>query len=130
MQTPNLIARLISEALERLTIRPAQIIDQIPGNQLAPATGSSSGAVTLSDDTPAALGSADPGTAGDVSRSDHVHPMPSAGDVGAAALWHGHLHRITTSVTLPANHSLWLGRLEVTSGIVVTIESGAVLRVG
>ena len=44
--------------------------------------------------------------------------------------WHGHLHRPTESVTLPSHYSLWLARLEVTSGIVVTVESGAVLRLG
>ena len=47
-----------------------------------------------------------------------------------AALWHGHSHRISTAVTLPSHYSLWLARLEVTSGIVVTIEAGAVLRLG
>jgi hypothetical protein len=111
-----------------LTIRPAQIIDQIPGSQVAPATASSSGAVTLSDATPEALGVAGSGTAGDVSRSDHVHALPTLSDMGAA--WHGHLHRPAASVTLPSNYSLWLARLEVTSGVVVTIESGAVLRLG
>jgi hypothetical protein len=84
----------------------------------------------LSCATPAALGTAAAGTADSVSRSDHVHAMPTAGDVGAAATWHGHLHRPAASVTLPANHSLWLARLEVASGIVVTIASGAVLKVG
>jgi hypothetical protein len=48
----------------------------------------------------------------------------------AAPLWHGHLHRPAASVTLPAHHSLWLARLEVTSGIVVTVASGAVLKLG
>jgi len=37
----------------------------------------------LSDDDPAALGVATPGTSDDASRSDHVHPMPTAADVGA-----------------------------------------------
>ena len=49
---------------------------------------------------------------------------------GAAPLWHGHLHRPAASVTLPADHSLWLARLEVASGIVVTVASGAVLKLG
>lgn len=37
----------------------------------------------LSDDTPEPLGVADPGVSPDASRSDHVHVMPSAADVGA-----------------------------------------------
>ena len=83
------------------------------------------------DVTPAALGTAAAGTSTAVSRSDHVHAMPSASDVGAAAAaWHGHLHRPAASVTLPADHSLWLARLEVASGIVVTVASGAVLKLG
>jgi hypothetical protein len=82
------------------------------------------------DVTPSALGVASAGTSTAVSRSDHVHAMPSASDVGAAATWHGHLHRPAASVTLPAHHSLWLARLEVASGIVVTVASGAVLKLG
>ena len=39
----------------------------------------------LSDSAPLALGTATPGTSESVSRADHVHPMPSAGDVGALA---------------------------------------------
>ena len=158
MNTPNVLARLIADALERLTIRPTQIVDQIPGGQIAPATGSSAGAVSLSDSTPSNLGTAAPGTASEVSRSDHVHTMPTAGDVGAepalgtpatdgdilsstvagvrswvppgAALWHGHPHRISTAVTLPAHHSLWLGRLEIETGGSVALDEGAVLQLG
>jgi hypothetical protein len=82
------------------------------------------------DVTPAALGTAAAGTSTAVSRSDHVHAMPSASDVGAAALWHGHLHRVTTAVTLPEHHSLWLARLAIETGGSVSIESGAVLQLG
>jgi len=39
---------------------------------------------------PAALGTAGPGTAVVASRRDHVHAMPSAADVGAAAAGHDH----------------------------------------
>jgi hypothetical protein len=84
----------------------------------------------LSSATPANLGTAAAGTADSVSRSDHVHAMPSASDVGAAATWHGHLHRVTTAVTLPEHHSLWLARLEIETGGSVSIESGAVLQLG
>ena len=44
--------------------------------------------------------------------------------------WHGHLHRISTAVTLPAHHSLWLGRLEIDTGGVVALDEGAVLQLG
>ena len=37
----------------------------------------------LSDSVPLALGTATPGTSENVSRADHVHPMPTASDVGA-----------------------------------------------
>ena len=82
------------------------------------------------DVTPVALGVAAAGTSTAVSRSDHVHAMPSAADVGAAATWHGHLHRVTTEVTLPEHHSLWLARLEIETGGSVSLESGAVLQLG
>jgi hypothetical protein len=38
-----------------------------------------------SDDLPAELGAAAAGMAAEASRSDHVHEMPSAADVGAVA---------------------------------------------
>jgi len=41
--------------------------------------------VDLSDATPAALGTAAPGVGTEASRADHVHGMPTAADVGAAA---------------------------------------------
>jgi hypothetical protein len=41
--------------------------------------------VTLSDSTPAALGTATAGTATTPSRQDHVHALPTAADVGAVA---------------------------------------------
>ena len=40
----------------------------------------------FSGQEPAALGEASPGTAETVAKSDHVHPMPTAADVGALAL--------------------------------------------
>ena len=42
-----------------------------------------SGGAPLSDDTPEDLGTASAGVSVEASRSDHVHAMPSAGDVGA-----------------------------------------------
>ena len=47
-----------------------------------------------------------------------------------AARWHGHQHRISTAVTLPAEHSLWLGTLDIVTGGSVTLEAGAVLKLG
>jgi hypothetical protein len=48
----------------------------------APGTG---GGADLSDDDPVALGTAGAGAATEAARSDHVHPLPSAVDVGADA---------------------------------------------
>lgn len=48
------------------------------GSRLIPASAST---------TPAALGTASAGSASTVSRSDHVHPMPSASEVGAMGKW-------------------------------------------
>lgn len=48
------------------------------GSRLIPATAST---------TPAALGTASAGSASTASRSDHVHPMPSASEVGAMGKW-------------------------------------------
>jgi hypothetical protein len=41
------------------------------------------GGVVLSDDTPDGLGTATAGVSDEASRSDHIHPMPDATDVGA-----------------------------------------------
>lgn len=57
---------------------PAEVVAQVGvGPQGPPAT--------LSDDDPQAAGTPASGVSKDASRSDHVHPMPSAADVGAAA---------------------------------------------
>lgn len=52
-------------------------------------TGSVDG-IDYYEGTPAALGTASPGTANGVARGNHVHPMPSAKDVGAAEENHTH----------------------------------------
>ena len=49
------------------------------------ATGATGPGATLSNATPAVLGTAAPGVSTEASRADHVHDMPSAADVGAAA---------------------------------------------
>ena len=48
------------------------------------------GANLPSDQLPSALGAVSSGVALDYSRSDHVHGMPSAADVGAAPTFHTH----------------------------------------
>ena len=53
----------------------------IDGSGILSATGGS--AVSPSNTTPNALGTANAGTSADYSRGDHVHAMPSASDVGA-----------------------------------------------
>lgn len=52
--------------------------------------GGSGSGPDLSDANPQDLGTAGPGTSPDASRADHVHDMPSAADVGAAATSHTH----------------------------------------
>ena len=49
-------------------------------------TNQSGGSVSPYTSTPAALGTASAGSSNDYSRGDHVHPMPSAANVGAIAL--------------------------------------------
>lgn len=48
------------------------------------------GGAALSDATPEAPGTAGPGSGTEAARDDHVHPMPTASDVGAAASGHNH----------------------------------------
>lgn len=45
-----------------------------------PPTGES---IVISNETPSALGNPHPGTLSSVSRADHVHPLPNAGNIGA-----------------------------------------------
>lgn len=65
-----------------------------------PATLTALGAPGLSNATPADLGVAAPGVASEASRADHVHDMPSAADVGAAASLHVHSGADITSGTV------------------------------
>lgn len=62
---------------------------KVYGNILA-ATGDIPPSAEFYDDAPAALGVASPGTSVEVSRGDHVHAMPTAAQVGAAAVSHNH----------------------------------------
>jgi hypothetical protein len=72
-----------------------------------------------SDATPQALGVAAAGSSADFSRADHVHAMPSAADVGAAASG-----SITTSGLTQATARI-LGRTTASSGSVEEIQIGS-----
>jgi len=76
--------------------------------------------VVLSTSTPAALGTATAGTAtSSVARSDHVHAMPSASDVGAVAN-----SLVTTKGDLIVRDASAPARLGVgTNGFVLTADS-------
>ena len=70
------------------------------GVMWTPATLQALGAPDLSNATPADLGVAAPGVASEASRADHVHDMPTAADVGAAASLHVHSGADITSGTV------------------------------
>jgi hypothetical protein len=55
----------------------------------------------LSNATPADLGTAAPGVSTEASRADHVHDLPTAADVGAAASLHVHSGADITSGIVP-----------------------------
>jgi hypothetical protein len=76
--------------------------------------------VAVSDDPPGALGAAAAGVSDEASRSDHVHPMPSAADVGAdpARLW----SRLASDVTIQSDDSFG------PSGLSVAVEASKVYR--
>lgn len=88
-QASAALARLVEEAQDRQRIAPGQIVGQLSGTQVAPATPGNPGVVdpddilSLSDATPAPLGAADPGDDATASRGDHIHPMPTPVQVGA-----------------------------------------------
>jgi hypothetical protein len=65
-----------------------------------PATLTALGAPGLSNATPADLGTAAPGVSSEASRADHVHDLPTAADVGAAASLHVHSGADITSGTV------------------------------
>lgn len=60
---------------------------------------SGAGGTGLGSSTPKALGTASPGTSNVAAHEDHVHPMPSAGDVGAATASHTHAVGSITGLT-------------------------------
>lgn len=54
-------------------------------DEVAQGGGGGGGSVSPYTSNPAALGTANPGSSAKYSRGDHVHPKPSASDVGAIA---------------------------------------------
>lgn len=63
------------------------------GATMAPASpGAGSGGPAISDADPQPLGTADPGSTGEAADAGHVHEMPTAADVGAAAATHASTH--------------------------------------
>lgn len=71
------------------------------GNWQQIVTPSIGGGAPVGSATPQNLGAASPGVSGNASREDHVHAMPSAGDVGAAPVGHvgdtGTAHGVATT---------------------------------
>lgn len=77
------------------------------------ATGSTGTSVTLSDATPANLGTAAAGSSSLAARADHVHTLPTASAIGAAAANHAHnyvtgLNNLTGNLTLAAGSNVTL----------------------
>ena len=89
-----------------------------------PGTGGSGSSVSLSDATPAALGTASAGNSTLAARADHIHALPSLSTLGAAAASHSHnyvttLNSLTGGVTLAAGSGVTLS----TSGSTLTIDA-------
>jgi hypothetical protein len=80
--------------------------------------------IVVSSATPQALGVAAAGSSGDASRADHVHAMPSAADVGAAAIGHTHTTTDITGYTLTSINGL-SGSVTIASGDNVTVSTAS-----
>ena len=70
------------------------------GGNLIEFSGGGGSGPDLSDATPADLGTAAAGTSPDASRADHVHDLPTPGDIGAATASHSHAASAITSGTI------------------------------
>lgn len=79
-----------------------------------PGTNGTSGSnLTLSDATPANLGTAAAGSSSLAARADHVHTLPTAAAIGAASANHAHnyvtgLNNLTGNLTLAAGSNITL----------------------
>jgi hypothetical protein len=81
--------------------------------------------VSVSSATPQPLGTASAGSSSDASRADHVHVLPSAADVGAAAAGHAHpyvqvLNGLTGTLTIAGGSGVTVS----TASSSITIAAG------
>jgi len=73
--------------------------------------------VVVSSATPQPLGTASAGSSADAARADHVHLMPSAADVGAAAAGHSHEYvQVLNGLT---------GTIAISGGAGVTVSTAS-----
>jgi hypothetical protein len=90
--------------------------DTAAGSITVAFAGGTSG-VSVSSATPQPLGTASAGSSGQASRADHVHLMPSAADVGAAAASHSHDYvRVLNGLT---------GTVSIAGGAGVTVSTAS-----
>jgi hypothetical protein len=99
--------------------------DTAAGSITVAFAGGTSG-IVVSSATPQPLGIASAGSSGNASRADHVHAMPSAADVGAAAAGHSHpyvqvLNGLTGTVSIAAGAGVTVS----TASSSITIAAGA-----
>lgn len=74
----------IGDLSDLTTTAKSTVVDAI--NEAAQGGG---GSISPYTSNPAALGTASPGSSSKYSRGDHVHPKPSASDIGAVAVAQG-----------------------------------------
>jgi len=90
--------------------------DTAAGSITVAFAGGTSG-IVVSSATPQPLGTASAGSSSDASRADHVHVMPSAADVGAAAAGHAHPYvQVLNGLT---------GTLSISGGAGVTVSTAS-----
>lgn len=92
-------------------------------------------APTASSATPSALGTASAGSSNDFARADHVHAMPSAADVGAAAATHASTHHTGGADAIAPNQisAQWaqiVSTQNITADTVLTAGRNRFIRVG
>jgi len=91
---------------------------KVPSSQLpAGGGGGSGGSVALSDNDPSPLASANPGVSTLASRSDHVHSLPSAQQIGAAPVSHTHNISGVTGLQLALDGKLNVSLRGVINGV-------------
>jgi titin len=98
--------------------------DTAAGSITVAFAGGTSG-IVVSSATPQPLGIASAGSSGNASRADHVHLMPSAADVGAAAAGHSHpyvqvLNGLTGTVSIAGGTGVTVS----TASSSITISAG------